>query len=127
MEDISDSDNHHAKRICEYFEIKFLDQYQNWSLKHDALLKAFERFRNMCSKNMNYIHKNLFCPTNQLGKFNKDFIKSYNEKIIKDIFLKLMYNILKSCMNFDNDLPFLPEIKKIDKVKKLVVNFCDKK
>ena len=30
-------------------------------------------------------------------------------------------------MDFDNDLPFLPEIKKIDKVKKLVVNFCNKK
>ena len=30
-------------------------------------------------------------------------------------------------MDVDNDLPFLPEIKKIDKVKKLVVNFCNKK
>ena len=38
-----------------------------------------------------------------------------------------MYDILKNCMDFDNDLPFLPEIKKIDKVKKLVVNFCNKK
>ena len=64
MEDITDSDNYHAKTICKYFEIKFLDQYQNWSLKHDTLLKPFERFRNMYSKNMTYFHKNLFCPTN---------------------------------------------------------------
>ena len=63
MEDITDSDNYHAKTICEYFETNFLDQYQNWSLKHGKLLKAFKRFRNMSSKSMNYFHKNLFCST----------------------------------------------------------------
>ena len=30
------------------------------------------------------------------SQFNKDFIKNYNEKVIKDIFLKLIFNILKN-------------------------------
>ena len=41
------------------------------------------------------------------------------------ILLKLMFNILKNYMNF-NDLPFLPERMKVEKVKKLVTNLHDK-
>ena len=42
------------------------------------------------------------------------------KKVINDTFLKLMFNILK------NDLPFLPERMKIEKVEKLVTNLHDK-
>ena len=41
---------------------------------------------------------------------------------MKDVFLKSMFNILKKYMKFHNDLPFLPERMKIEKVKKLVTN-----
>ena len=34
------------------------------------------------------------------SQFNKDFIKKVMKKVLKDIFLKLMYNTLKSYMNF---------------------------
>ena len=34
------------------------------------------------------------------SQFNKDFIKNYDEKAMKDIFLKLVFNILKNYMTF---------------------------
>ena len=34
-----------------------------------------------------------------ISQFNEDFIKNYDEKIKKDIFLKLMFNPPKRCMN----------------------------
>ena len=37
------------------------------------------------------------------------------KKVIKDIFLKLMFNILTKLHKFQNDLPFLPKIIKIEK------------
>ena len=45
-------------------------------------------------------------PVNNFGwiedtsQFNGDFIKTIMEKVMKDIFLKLMLNILKNYMNF---------------------------
>ena len=41
------------------------------------------------------------------------------KKVMKDIFLNLTFNIQK-IHDPHNDLPSLPEIKKVDKVKKLV-------
>ena len=44
---------------------------------------------------------------------------------MKDILLTLMFNILK-LYELYNDLPFLPERIKIEKVEKLVTNLHDK-
>ena len=50
-------------------------------------------------------------------QFNEDFIKNYNEEESnKRYILKLIFNILKSYMNFHNDLPFLPERMKTKKL-----------
>ena len=46
--------------------------------------------------------------------------------MMKDIFLKLMSNILKNCMTFTNDLSFLPERMKIEKVEKIVAILHDR-
>ena len=59
---------------------------------------------------------NGFNCVENLSKFNEDFIKSYNEKSNERYFLKV-----------HKDLSFWPEIKKVNKVKKLVANFHDKK
>ena len=50
MEDITDSDYNHEKRVCKYFEIKHLNEYQDLYLKSDTVLLAdvFEDFRKMC-------------------------------------------------------------------------------
>ena len=45
---------------------------------------------------------------------------------MKDIFSKLMFNILKNSHELHNELPFLTERIKIGNVKKLVTNLRDK-
>ena len=52
MEDISDADYMHAKRVCKDFGIEYLDEYHDLYLKSDTLLltDVFENFRKMCLK-----------------------------------------------------------------------------
>ena len=48
MEEITDADYVHGKRVCKYFEIKNLGEYHDLYLKSDTLLlvHVFENFRN---------------------------------------------------------------------------------
>ena len=50
MEDITDADHVHAKRVCKDFEIKNLGEYHDLYVQSDTLLLAdvYENFRNMC-------------------------------------------------------------------------------
>ena len=52
MEDITDADYMHAKRVYKDFEIKNLGEYNDLYLKNDTLLlvDVFEKFRKMCLK-----------------------------------------------------------------------------
>ena len=52
MEDITDADYIHSKRICEDFEIKNVDEYHDLYFKKDTLLLAdvFEKFWKMSLK-----------------------------------------------------------------------------
>ena len=52
MEDITDADYAHPKRVCKDFEIKNLGEYHDLYVQIDTLLlaDAFENFRNMCLK-----------------------------------------------------------------------------
>ena len=52
MEDITDEDYEHAKRICKNFEIKSLGEYHDLYVQSNTLLLAdvFENFKNMCLK-----------------------------------------------------------------------------
>ena len=49
MEDITEVDYMHAKRVCKDFEIKYLGEYHDLYLKSDALPLAdvFKKFRKM--------------------------------------------------------------------------------
>ena len=52
MEDITDADYAHAKRVCKDFEIKDLVEYHDLYVQSNTLLLAdvFENFKNMCLK-----------------------------------------------------------------------------
>ena len=52
MEDITDVDHKHAKRVFEYYSNKNLGDYYDLYVQSDTLLLAdvFENFRNMCIK-----------------------------------------------------------------------------
>ena len=52
MEDITDADYAHAKRVCKDFEIKNLGEYHDLYVQSNRLLLAdvFENSRNMCLK-----------------------------------------------------------------------------
>ena len=50
MEDITDVDYAHAKRVCKDFQIKTLGEYHDLYVQNDTLLLAdvFENLKNMC-------------------------------------------------------------------------------
>ena len=50
MEDITDADYVHAKRVCNNFRIKNLGEYHDLYVQSDTLLfdDVFKNFRNMC-------------------------------------------------------------------------------
>ena len=56
------------------------------------------------------------------SQFNEDLSKAIIKKAMKDIFSKLIFNILKNFMNFIMIYHFLPERMRIEKVKQLPTN-----
>ena len=60
------------------------------------------------------------------SQFNKDFIESCNEESDEGYFLEVDVQYLEKLYELHNDLPFLPERMKIEKVEKLVANLHDK-
>ena len=59
-------------------------------------------------------------------QFNEDFIKNYNEESDEGYFFEVDIQYLEKLLELHNDLPFLRERMKIEKVKKLVANLHDK-
>ena len=54
------------------------------------------------------------------SQFNKDLIKNYNEESDKRCLLEVDVQYLKKIHELHDDLPFLPERIKIEKVEKLI-------
>ena len=59
MEDITDSDYAHAKRVCKYFEVKNLGEYHDLYVQSDTLLLAVV-FQNFLLIYMRLILQNFF-------------------------------------------------------------------
>ena len=60
------------------------------------------------------------------SQFNEDFIKNYNEENGGGYFLEVDVQYLEKLHALHNDLPFLPEKTKIEKVEKLVAGLDNK-
>ena len=60
------------------------------------------------------------------SQFNEDFIKNYNEESDEGYFLEAGAQYPEKLHELHNDLPFLPERMKLEKVEKLVTNLHDK-
>ena len=60
------------------------------------------------------------------SQFNEDFIKNYNEESDEGYLLEVDFQCPEKIHELYNDLPFLPEKMKIEKVEKLVTNLHDK-
>ena len=58
-----------------------------------------------------------------ISQFNEDFIEKYTEGSDEGYFLKVDVQYLKKVPEVHNDLPFLSERMKIEKVEKLVANY----
>ena len=69
---------------------------------------------------------NNFEQIKDASQFNEDFIKSYNEESDEGYFFKVDVQFLEKIHELYNDLPFLPEKMKIEKVEKLAANLHDK-
>ena len=52
-----------------------------------------------------------------------DYMKNYNDESYEGYFLEVHVEYLEKLHELHNDLPFLPERMKIEKVEKLVANF----
>ena len=61
------------------------------------------------------------------SEFNEDVIKSYNEKTKEIYCLEVDVQYHESLYELQNDLAFFSEIKKIQKVKKLMANLRNKR
>ena len=62
----------------------------------------------------------------KLSKFNQRFIKNYDENSNIGYILEVEVKYPKNLLNSDKGLPFLPERKKIRKLKKLICSIEDK-
>ena len=70
---------------------------------------------------------NRFKWVEDVSEFNEDFVKTYNEKSNEGYFFEVDVQCPENLHKPHNDLPILTEIKKVDKVKKVVANLRDKK
>ena len=80
----------------------------------------------MCLGNVAKASVNNFERIKDTFQFNEGFIKNYNEKSDEGYFLEIDIQYLEKLHELQNDLLFLPERIKIEKVGKLVANLHDK-
>ena len=68
-----------------------------------------------------------FWITEDISQFNEVFIKNYDEKSKVGYIVEVDVQYPKKLNELHSDLPFLPERKKLRKVKKLVTSLEDKR
>ena len=90
-EGIYDATHQYAKANKKYIKYWDVNNLYGWAMSQKLPVNGFKQVE-------------------ETSQFNEDFIKSYNKNMIKGIFLKLIFNILKKCMNFIMIYHFTREI-----------------
>ena len=103
------------KYMKDYDKNKELSYIQYWDVN------------NLCGWAMSQkLFVNNFEWIKDTSQFNEDFIKNYNQDSNKGYFLEVDVQYTKKLHELHNNLPFLPERIKIEKVEKLSANLHDK-
>ena len=98
-----------------YDKNKELSYLQHWDVNN---LYGFAMSQKLPLNNFEWIE--------YTSQFNEGFIKNYKEESDKGYFLKVDTQYLQKLHELHNDLSFLPERMKIEKIEKLVPNLHDK-
>ena len=72
------------------------------------------------------MNANKFWWIEDISSFNEGFIKNYDEESDEGYFLEVDVQYPEILLELHNDLPFLPERMKLEKIEKSVANLHDK-
>ena len=72
------------------------------------------------------MNANKFWWIEDISSFNEGFIKNYDEESDEGYFLEVDVQYPEILLELHNDLPFLPERMKLEKIEKFVANLHDK-
>ena len=101
----------------------FLEYVKGNLIKYKCL-SCYKYYSNKIDEELKNKFKNTFkFFNNDMNKFNKDFIKSYNEESNEGYFLEVDVQYPEKLQEVYNDLPFLPEKMKFLKKVHRVIKF----
>ena len=101
---MKDYDKNKESSYLQYWAVNNL---YGWAMSQKLLVNNFEQIKDT-------------------SKFNEDFIKNYSEESEEEYFVIVDVQYLEKLHKLHNDLLFLPERMKTEKVEKLVANSHDK-
>ena len=100
---MKDYDNNKESLYVQYWDVNNL---HGWAMSQKLPVNNFEWIKDT-------------------SKFNEDFIKNYNEESDEGYFLEVDIQYLEKLHELQNDLLFLPERMKIEKIEKLLAKLHD--
>ena len=101
---MKDYDKNKESSYLKYWDV---NNFYGWAMLQKFPVNGFEWIKNT-------------------SQFNQDFIKNSNEESDEGYFVEVNVQYLEKVHELHNDLPFLPERMKFEKVGKLVTNLHDK-
>ena len=112
--------------ICQYSKAN--NKYMNDCDKNEeSPYLKYRDVNNLCGQAMSEkLAVNKFEYIEHTSQFNRDFIKSYNEASHEGYSLEVDVQYSEKLHKLHNDLPFLTERMKLEKVEKLAANLHDK-
>ena len=115
--------NNYDKSIeSSYIELLDANNLYRWAMSQKLPLNGFKWVEKLSKFNKRFMKS----YNQNSDKFNERFIKSCNENSDEGYFLKVDVEYLIKLFNLHRDFPFLPERKKIGKVEKLACDIDEK-